>query len=85
MVLKIFDNVRGSCVKPYNSIVKWLASALVPCYGRLTLVCDAYGFDIRGAVLIDKLRAVSFNHFIVTLLDSPVNLHWVMLTPARVQ
>ena len=84
LVLELLNNIGGAVIKPDHCVVESFACSLVPSYGRFTLVRNSNGFHIRAPIfVIEKLSAVSFEKFILTLNDISIDYIRIMFTPSR--
>src|SRR5678809_1590067 len=69
----------GSAVLPHNSMINWFASAAIPHYCCLTLICDS---DTSHLFHRDTCFGHCFSH--CAILGAP-NLFGIMLYPARLR
>ncbi|KAI6753124.1 hypothetical protein HG531_005293 [Fusarium graminearum] len=80
LVLKVTDEGRSTSVRPNNSIVKGLASCVVPENGGFTLVCDTNRANFLNTVALGT-------EFLGCLLNANLGRlekgHGVMLVPSR--
>lgn len=83
--LKAPYDISCSGIKPNDRIVKRLTGSLIPGNCCFALICNTDSLDIGSSVCVDKITLIARNDLVVALLHGVVDLHRVVLAPARMQ